>query len=337
MGFDAILGNNRVKQILRLALQKNRIPNSLLFCGPKGVGKRSLAQILAKALNCERLRDDACEECATCRAISGRRLPDVWEIEPEGQVIKVETMRAMRQAAYLRPMVGRKRVFIIDPAERMNDESSNTVLKILEEPPLFSQIILLTVNEELILPTIRSRCQLLHFSPVGKEEISRVLQDKGYPEDRAKIIALYVRGNVEEALNLDWEEVQRDRAQAWAIFRAFLERDLTSSFFRNYGFAPRQVIREGFEKTLEMLATFVRDWILIREGGDRSLLLNPDYAAEIQALGEAWSLEKSWELLRQVEDAVSGLGKNLNVSLLVSSFYRLLGEEPHERNSLSRI
>src|SRR4030042_3927846 len=135
MNFDNIVGNSRVKKILRLALQKNRLPNSLLFHGPKGVGERSLPLTLAEAVNCERRRADACGECPTCLAISGGRFPDVQEVKPSGQVIRVDRVREMRQAAYMRPMVGRKRVFIISEADKMNDEPFNTVLKILEETP----------------------------------------------------------------------------------------------------------------------------------------------------------------------------------------------------------
>src|SRR4030042_2308798 len=135
MDFDNILGNARVKKILRLALQKKRLPNSLLFYGPDGVGKKRMAFSLAKAVNCERRSDSSCGECPTCQAISGGRFPDVQEIKPSGQVIRVEHVREMRQAAYMRPMVGRKRGFIISEADKMNEESSHTGLKILEGPP----------------------------------------------------------------------------------------------------------------------------------------------------------------------------------------------------------
>jgi len=330
MGFDDILGNSRVKKTLRLALEKNRVPNSLIFCGPKGVGKRSLARILAKAVNCERKKDDACEECASCVAIAGRRLPDVWEVEPEGQFVKLKQMQALRQAAYLRPMVSRKRVFIVDDAEKMNEESSNCLLKVLEEPPLFSHIILLTANPDLILSTIKSRCQILQFTPIGKEEITRLLIEKGYPEDRAKIISLLVRGNVEEALELDWDEIQEKRQEAWNIFLSFLKKRDASAFVRNYAFGQRNIIWEDFERTLEILASFCRDFILLKERGEPSFLLNPDYRKEIEALNKDWSLEKSCECLNRIESAISGLSKHLNISLLVSSFYSLMGEGIHD-------
>ncbi len=337
MGFDEVLGNGRVKKILRLALQRGRVPNSLLFCGPEGVGKRSLAFALAKAINCQRQQDDACGECPACRAISAGRFPDVQEIQPDGQFIKVEHVREMRQIAYLRPMSGKKRVFIISEAEKLNDESANTLLKILEEPPFFSQFILITPNPHLILPTIRSRCQTLHFVPVGKEEIVRALEEKGCPGDRARIISLYVRGNFGEALGLDWEEVRSKRREVWALFLSFLKNEGPALFLRSYGFAQRNLIREDLEMTLEIMASFCRDLILVKEKGDPVLLLNPDYAEDIRALEKEWSLEQCWQCLRQIDDAVSGLARNLNLSLIVSSFYSLLGEDIHDRDHMSRL
>jgi len=337
MDFDNILGNSRVKKILRLALQKNRLPNSLLFHGPEGVGKRRLAITLAEAVNCERRRDDACGECPTCLAISGGRFPDVQEIKPSGQVIKVDHVREMRQAAYMRPMVGRKRVFIISEADKMNDESSNTVLKILEEPPLFSHFILVTDNPYLILPTIKSRCQTLQFRPVGREEIARALLEKGCPEDRARIISLYVRGNLEEALGLNWDEVNSARREAWDLFLSIIKPDKPALFLRRYGFAQRNLIREDLKMTLEIMASFCRDLALMKDKGDLSLLLNPDYAEELRALESSLSLEKCWEFQRRVDGAVSGLDKNLNMSLIGCAFHSLLGEETHDRDSLSRF
>jgi DNA polymerase III delta' subunit len=337
MDFDNILGNSRVKKILRLALQKNRLPNSLLFYGPEGVGKRRLAFTLAEAVNCERRRDDACGECPTCLAISGGRFPDVQEIKPSGQVIRVDHVREMRQAAHMRPMVGRKRVFIISEADKMNDESSNTVLKILEEPPLFSHFILVTENPYLILPTIRSRCQVLQFMPVAREEIARALLEKGCPEDRAQIISLFVRGNLEEALGLNWDEVNNARREAWTLFLSIVKPDKPALFLTRYWFAQRNLIREDLKMTLEIMASYCRDLVLMKDKGDLSLLLNPDYAEELRALENSCSLEKCWEFLRRVDGAVSGLDKNLNMNLIGCAFHSLLGEETHDRDSLSRL
>lgn len=325
MGFDQVLGNARVKKILRLALQRNRVPNSLIFSGPIGVGKKSLARVLAQAINCEREKADACGVCATCRAISGGRLPDVWEIEREGQEIRIDQMRALKQAAYLRPMVARKRVFIIEEAERMNEEAANSLLKTLEEPPLFSHIILLTSNPHLLLPTILSRCQILQFVPVGKEEIRQVLTEKGFPEEKARLLSVIVGGSLEKALDADWQEIQAERWAAWNIFVSFFGQGDLSTFLESYGFSRRSLIREELERILEILASFGRDLMLLQVNGEPSFLLNPDFAAGMETLKREVGLEKSWRFLEGVDGVISGLEKNLNLGLLVSAFCTLTG------------
>jgi DNA polymerase III delta' subunit len=337
MGFDSVLGNSRVKRILRLALQKDRLPNSLLFYGTEGVGKRRLAVILAQAVNCERRRDDACGECPSCVAIRDGRFPDVQVVEPSGQVIKIEQLRDVRQAAYMRPMSGRKRAFIISEAHRMKEESSNTMLKILEEPPLFSHLILVTENPHLILPTIKSRCQALQFVPIGREEIARALLEKGLPEDQAKILSLYVRGNLEEALDLNWDDVQAGRREAWDLFNSIIKPEKPALFLSRYGFVQRNFIRDGLKRTLETMASLCRDLVLVKDRGDLSLLLNPDYEEGFQALEKGCGLERCWEFMRRVEEAVSGLDKNLNMNLIACGFHSLLGEDAHERDHLSRL
>jgi len=321
MAFSDILGNGRVKKILTMALEKKRLPNSLLFSGPQGVGKKEMALVLAKALNCEQKRDDACEVCPTCRAINNKSLPDVMEIYPEGNVIKIDQMRFLKQMAYLKPMTQNKRVFIVDDIEKMTEEASNSLLKILEEPPLFSHIILITSNPYLVLPTIKSRCQILQFSPVSKVEIERILAARGYPEEKARIIALLVRGNLEQALNLEWEEIEKKRKEAWEFFLSFLRKEESSLFLRNYAFSRRNIVRDDLEQILEILSSFSRDFVLIKEKGEARFLLNPDYEREIQETEKLASLERTLEFLEQIDFALSALTKNLNMNLLVSSYY----------------
>jgi DNA polymerase III delta' subunit len=319
MAFDEVLGNSRTKKILKKSLQRDRIPNSLLFFGPEGVGKRDTALVLSKAMNCLNNTDDACGVCASCRAIENGNFPDVMVISPEKNVLKIEQMRAMKQTAYLKPMVGRKRIFIIDQAEKMNEEAANSVLKILEEPPAFTHIILITHNPYLILPTIRSRCQDLSFSPISKQDIKKVLVEKGQDEEKAQIISLLVRGNLKQAMNLDWDEIRSLREEAWQLFDMVLGGKSASSFLKDYGFRRRESIETEFVRMLEFMSSFVRDILLIKSNGNKNLLMNPDYDSGLQNAETRLTFGQALEFLVKIDTALYALERNVNVNLLVSS------------------
>lgn len=320
MAFKDILGNERQKKILRKALQKDRIPNSMLFCGLEGVGKKSMALVLAKAMNCEREKDDACEVCASCKAINRGNFPDVMVITPDGNMIKIDQMRILKQTAHLRPMKGKRRIFIVTEAEKMNEEAANSLLKILEEPPLFSHIILVTQNLDMIKPTIKSRCQILSFQPILREDIEKILLERGFGEERAKVISLLVRGSLKKALNMEWEEIQAKRGKAWELFLSLLRKENVATFLRNYA-SSRGLMREELEQLLEILSSFCRDLVLIKEKGDARLLMNPDYGEEFKETANFLSLSRSMDYLEKIDYALYALQKNLNMNLLVTSLF----------------
>ncbi len=320
MAFQNILGNRRVKTILSKALQRNRVPHSLLFVGPEGVGKMETALVVAKALNCLQKFDDSCEECTSCVAINKKNFPDVMEVSPQKDVIKIEQMRLLKSTAYLKPMVGKKRVFIISDAEKMREEASNSLLKILEEPPSFSHIFLCTNNPYLILPTIKSRCQVLSFAPVFKEDIEKVLLEKGYEAEQARVISLVVRGNLKYALNLDWEDLQEKRQKAWQVLFALIKKENASVFLKEFS-SSRFLGRQEIEQIFELLSSFCRDIVLIKEEGDLSHIMNPDYGQDLREVSGLLSLEHTLDFLRKIDYSLYALQKNLNVNLLISSLF----------------
>src|SRR6201984_2346263 len=217
MGLSEFLGNERIVTALRGALRTDRVPHALLFTGPRGVGKFTLARMFAQAANCERLKDDFCGECPTCQRIAllaePQKLieqglaergesadaatvarvplilqshPDVWALVPDPvrlkapvarPMLRVGQLRAVQRAAYFQPM-GRRRVFILDGAETMRWHVANVFLKILEAPPGSATLILTAPSPYSLLPTIISRCLQFHFAPLPANEVEAILQDK---------------------------------------------------------------------------------------------------------------------------------------------------------------
>jgi DNA polymerase III delta' subunit len=320
MAFQNILGNSRVKTILSKSLQRNRVPHSLLFIGPDGVGKKEMALVVAKALNCLQKTENSCEECTSCVAINKKNFPDVMEVSPQKDVIKIEQMRLLKSTTYLKPMVGKKRVFIISDAEKMSEEASNSLLKILEEPPSFSHIFLLTDNPYLILPTIKSRCQVLSFAPVFKEDIEKVLLEKGYGAEKARVISLVVHGNLRYALSLDWDDLLEKRQKAWQVFNALIKKENASAFLKEFS-SSRFLERKDLEQIFEILSSFCRDIVVFKEEGDLSHLMNPDYGQDLRETSRHMSLEQALDFLSKIDYSLYALQKNLNVKLLMSSLF----------------
>lgn len=326
MAFDDILGNERTKNILKKALLRKRLPNSLLLQGAEGVGKNEAALVVAKALNCLNKRDDACETCANCKAIGKGNFPDVMILEADKDVIKIEQIRILKNTAYLKPMGRGKRVFIIQHAEKMTEEASNSLLKVLEEPPLSSHIILTTHKDHLLLSTIRSRCQSLVFSSISREDITRRLLEKGYAAEQANIIAMVVGGNIRLALEMNWESVQSIRKLAWDLLWAGLNMKGAASLLYEMT-APGAGIRQEFEQILEILASYMRDLLLLLEGGSQSLLINPDFGENLHELSARLSHERCVSLLNTIEYAIYAQQRKLNYSLLVNLlFSRFMGK-----------
>jgi DNA polymerase-3 subunit delta' len=276
MAFKDVAGNTGIKKILRLALERGRVPNSLIFGGPDGVGKSAMARTFAKTLNCQAKTVDCCDECPSCRTIDAGTHPDVMVLTAEVRDVKIEQTRLLKQLAYLRPMSGKRRVFIIEEAENLNEASANSLLKVLEEPPSFTTIILVTASPFRLAPTIRSRCQTLTFAPIGREEIEEALRERDVSPEQARLLALLVDGNLERALELDWDEVRAVKEEAWGLFEALSSADRSSQFLERFGAAPKSV-QEELARVLEVFSSFARDILLLQLGGDPSLLLNPDF------------------------------------------------------------
>ncbi|MCX7913529.1 MAG: DNA polymerase III subunit [Thermodesulfovibrionales bacterium] len=154
-------------KILKGTIKKERLPTAILMYGQKGVGKMFTALNYAKAINCHaRVDFDCCDRCISCKKIDGRVHPDVHLIEAIDSEIKIDSIRKIEEFLSFKPLEGREKVVIVNDSERMNQNASNAFLKILEEPPPNSLLILISSNEDALPLTIKSRCIPIPFSLV---------------------------------------------------------------------------------------------------------------------------------------------------------------------------
>lgn len=167
--FKNIIGNDQIKEILANSIKNKNTSHSYLFIGINGIGKKILATEFAKKILCVENKED-------CEYEYKFNHPDFMCINPDGNNIKIEQIRFLQKKIQEKPIISNKKVYIIDDADTMTPEAQNCLLKTLEEPPKFATIILIGANENAFLPTIKSRCMILHFKPIEDEEIKSYME-----------------------------------------------------------------------------------------------------------------------------------------------------------------
>ena len=181
MGFERLLGNDRLKENLRMSVGKGRISHFYLISGPTGAGKRTLARLLSAAILCKG-QEKPCGTCPACRKVFNRAHPDVITVDdPEKKTVSVELIRDARADIYIQPNEADKKIYVIPRAQDMGVPAQNALLKILEEPPAYGVFILLTDNPEKLLPTVRSRCTELSLHPLPPALLALELR-QAYPD-----------------------------------------------------------------------------------------------------------------------------------------------------------
>jgi len=224
MPFASVVGHRPVVELLRQAVRRGRVPQSLLFAGPEGVGKRTVAVALAQAVNCPKRQDgDACGKCPTCERIAAGRHSDVTYLDKGDEAsIKIDALRArVLSVIGYRPFEAERRVFIIDPADDMVEQAQDALLKTLEEPPSAATIILVTAYPDTLPPTVQSRCRRLRFGPLTEADVARVLVDRcGVPRSEAAQLATAAGGSVSQALAEKVGELGDDRRAALELLLA---------------------------------------------------------------------------------------------------------------------
>jgi len=328
VAFRAITGHRPIRDLLARAVGRGTLPPSLLFSGPDGVGKRLTAVALAQALNCDRpiittttqgfTEQDACGECAACSRIARGVHADVFTITPgDSGTIKLDQVRDAIDRTGYRPFEGRRRVVTVDDAHALNLESQNALLKTLEEPPPASVFVLVTDRPDVLLPTVRSRCQRLRFGPLATADVAALLvQEQGLGEADAFAAAAASEGSIGRAL----EGSAEDATEARDVAARLLQGTAGSTDPRRRLDGAKLLVgagdRDELARRLRALSSLIRDVGVLSSSGDAHTLANTDLRPQLETLTRSFDADRLLNAFANVDRALVALDRNASPKIV---------------------
>ncbi|MHB8346186.1 MAG: DNA polymerase III subunit delta' [Acidiferrobacterales bacterium] len=290
-------------QAQRITQDIGRLPHALLLSGPRGLGKTACAAHLAQVLSCEQpdyAAQSSCGNCQNCRLLAAGTHPDVQWVEPaeEGKVITIDQIRALAQFLYLRPHIGRLKIVIISPAEAMNTNAANSLLKLLEEPPPDSLLFLASSDPVRLPATVRSRCQRLAFStPARREALAWLGAIEGFPGDQAELLLELAGGVPLRALALHQDGFLGVRSKLLEDMEA-----LVAGKQEPVSCAGRWKAH-GARRSLEWLEGGIMDLIRIGMAPGHETLANRDSGERLHVLKKQLNLKQLFRFLDAVSES----------------------------------
>ena len=324
MPFADIIGHDSAKTLLRSAILQNRLAHAYLFQGDDRIGKRLLALRLAQALLCETVPDDqtpdACGACRACRQVDARTHPDFMVIEPDQELanpqIKIELIRDIEHQMIYRPLIGDRKICLIDDADRMTIGAANALLKTLEEPPDHSLFILVSSRPYALPATIRSRCQALRLTAPAQTQVeAAVILKRELPPADAHFLAVLSDGQLGRALECDLAQARNSQKEFAAIF--------SSKGLQSYAtvLAAAEALskEERGPEAFDWLLRWLRDVLLVAVGAGSDHVLNLDQKAGMQALAERIDIDELLDLINDLEKLERQAHRNLNVQMALET------------------
>jgi DNA polymerase-3 subunit delta' len=326
MPFRDITGHGQLLELIGRAAARRTLPPSLIFAGPEGVGKRMAAVALAQLVNCAEPRTgeapDACGECPSCKRIARGVHADVLVIEPgDTGSIKVEQVRDAIERAGYRPFEGRRRVVIVDDAHEVLPEAQNALLKTLEEPPPASMFVLVTSRPDVLLPTVRSRCQRLRFGRLAPGDVAAVLvRDHEYSEADAHAAAAAADGSVGAALDGGTEDVVEARDAAARLLESLARsgdpRRRLESAKALVGGGREGSSRDELTRRLHAVASLLRDVEVLTARADDRSLANADLKPLLASLQRSFDPDRALRAFAAVDRALTALDRNASPKIV---------------------
>jgi DNA polymerase-3 subunit delta' len=305
---NSIIGHQQIIEQLQRTVASGRIAGAYLFVGPAGVGKETVARYFAQLIFCQQDAQPptVCGTCLACRKVDSGNHPDLQFIRPEGSLLKIGQIRELQRQVIYAPLEASRKVYILTDVDRMNLEAENCLLKTLEEPPAASVLILLTSNLQALLPTTRSRCQILQFHPMPTQELATILVDRySVAPEQATTLAIAAGGSIGKALT----QFEKGDPLTEKVPEILRETDRLVAFRLAEDFKNKP-------ETLGELVTWYRDLLFLQQGAPIELITHIYSVEELRAIVPYYSRLRIQQAIQTVFDTKSLLDHtNTNATL----------------------
>ena len=313
MLYSQMAGQEEIKTSLIKSINNKQVSHCYLFEGPEGMGKYKLALVFAQSLLCLNFSMEPCNECKSCIKVNSYNHPDLHIINEDGKSIKREDVDELVNSIYKRPYEAKRKVYIIKDAHLMTPQAANTFLKTLEEPPGNTVMILLTVNSNLLLPTLVSRCQEVKFRNVSKKTIKSYL--KGYDTDSVDLAASYSKGILNKAVDIieGKDDILKKRQEIIKVFDRIINSDSEIIYeLENYF----EVEKDNIDLIIEIMIMWIRDVIFVNGNMD-DLVINKDYMPLLRNHGK--NMKRDSDIVEFLQNTSDNIKSNVNYKLAVDN------------------
>lgn len=311
---EDLIGQSLLAEKLRAFVSVGRIVHAYLFTGPKGAGKKTLAALFARTLLCGGRGDKPCQVCHACRQTATGNHPDIQWVRPEeGKTgIGVDQIRDLQSDIKVKPYQGPYKIYLLDQAHTLTEQSQNALLKTLEEPPRDALLFLLANSTSGLLPTLRSRCQLMRLAPLTQEEISTLIQKRcALSNDEAHFFAALSQGIPGTALQYASSDEYR------AMRTSLLEGLQSPSALQLWPLFLGH--RDQSDALLDILLLWFRDILILKETGNEDKLINLDKIPWLKAHAEGFTFSLVQDMIELIENTRTMIKNNVNYQLAVEN------------------
>lgn len=317
-GFKDIVGHEQIIEHLKTAIEMGKVSHAYILNGPDLSGKMMIAEAFARALLCEKQDPDGCGECKSCRQSDDRNNPDIIYVKHDKpNTISVDDIRTqLNNDIVIKPYSNQYKIYIVDEAEKMNQQAQNALLKTIEEPPAYAVIMLLTTNADSFLQTIRSRCITLNLKSVKNDVIkSYLMTEKKIPDYQADVCAAFAQGVVGKAIKLassdDFNELKES---ALSLIKRLDDIDLYEM-----GEAIKQIsdYKLQVQDYFDLITVWYRDVLYMKATNDVNGLIFKDEVYDIKKQASKHSYHGIEAIIEALDKAKLRINANVNFELVI--------------------